>query len=201
MICNSSRWLARLSKMARPDMMGTGNTITDKACGFTMNKPNYCLIFLLLLVVPACLRAVPSSREVDRDGRFVAYDNSTVVDTKTGLMWAAADNGQDISWAEAKTYCETFRGGGYDDWRMPTVDELEGLYDEKNPGYREECYEEPDARSVRITRLIRISCCCPLAYDTRDHQAAIFHFVNGHRGWLGQSGSNFRRALPVRNFR
>jgi hypothetical protein len=44
-------------------------------------------------------------------------------------MWAAKDNGSPISWPEAKKYCENYRGGGYMDWRMPTQDELAGLYD------------------------------------------------------------------------
>jgi hypothetical protein len=35
--------------------------------------------------------------EVRRDGRFIAYDNGTVLDTKTNLMWAAKDNGSDIN--------------------------------------------------------------------------------------------------------
>jgi len=26
--------------------------------------------------------------EIGRDGRFIAYDNGTVLDTETGLMWA-----------------------------------------------------------------------------------------------------------------
>ena len=42
--------------------------------------------------------------EVGRDGRFIAYDNDTVLDTKTELMWAARDNGSEINWANAKSY-------------------------------------------------------------------------------------------------
>ena len=34
--------------------------------------------------------------ETGRDGRFIAYDNGKVLDTKTNLMWAAKDNGSDI---------------------------------------------------------------------------------------------------------
>jgi hypothetical protein len=44
-------------------------------------------------------------------------------------MWAAKDNGSDINWENAKSHCENYRGGGYKDWRMPTQDELAGLYD------------------------------------------------------------------------
>ena len=37
--------------------------------------------------------------EKGRDGRFVAYDNGTVLDTSTNLMWASKDNGNNINWA------------------------------------------------------------------------------------------------------
>ena len=51
-------------------------------------------------------------------------------------MWAARDNGADVNWYEAKSYCEGFRGGGYKNknWHMPTIVELAGLYDENGRG-------------------------------------------------------------------
>lgn len=67
--------------------------------------------------------------ETARDGRFIAYNNGTVLDTKTNLMWAAKDNGQGLDWEGAKSYCENFHAGGYTDWRMPYRDELPELYD------------------------------------------------------------------------
>ena len=63
--------------------------------------------------------AVLTAGEAGRDGRFIAYNNGTVSDTQTGLMWAAKDNGSNINWVNAKSYCENYRGGGYSDWRMP----------------------------------------------------------------------------------
>ena len=46
-----------------------------------------------------------------------------------GLMWTVRDNGSDVDWREAKAYCEACRLGGYTDWRLPTIEELQGLYD------------------------------------------------------------------------
>jgi|GEM_PF-6717971 len=43
------------------------------------------------------------------EGRFIAYDNGTVLDTRTNLMWAAKDNGSSINWADARSYCELSR--------------------------------------------------------------------------------------------
>ncbi|MBW2608630.1 MAG: DUF1566 domain-containing protein, partial [Deltaproteobacteria bacterium] len=88
---------------------------------------------------------------------FVAYDNGTVEDTHTGLMWAAKDNGGPITWREAKSYCSNYRGGGYTDWRMPTQRELTGLYDPKVTNTR-----PPTGvcnGGCHITNLIHLTCC------------------------------------------
>lgn len=74
-------------------------------------------------------QATEERKQMIGDGRFISYDDGTVRDTQTNLMWAAKDNGRDINWANAKSYCEKYRGGGYMDWRMPTQYELAGLYD------------------------------------------------------------------------
>ncbi len=129
------------------------------------------------------------------NGRYIAYNNGTVLDTKTGLMWAAKDNGEDINWRDAKKYCESYRGGGYTDWRMPTLDELEGLYDE-NSTYTVSCYSGYD---VYLTELIKLSCWCPWASDTKSGSSAgVFNFNFGLRYWDLRSNSDVDRALPVR---
>ena len=132
-------------------------------------------------------------REIERDGRFVAYDNGTVKDNKTGLMWASKDNGKDINWKDAKRYCENYRGGGYTDWRMPTKDELAGLYNQS------ESYQvKPANRNVYLTKLIQLTTGWLWASKTRGSKAAFFSF--GYWGRFGYypSDSKLRRALPVR---
>ena len=141
-----------------------------------------------------------------RDGRYIAYDNGTVLDTWTNLMWAAHDNGSDINWNNAKSYCENYRGGGYTDWRMPTQDELAGLYDAGKT------YTTTPAcgADVHLTELIRLT--CSWASETRTgpgslgsslhvggSDAAGFSFEDGEWGWDLQSPSTGRRALPVRS--
>lgn len=49
--------------------------------------------------------------------------------TRGDLMWTVRDNGFFLTWAEAEAWCRACRVGGYDDWRLPTIDELRGLYD------------------------------------------------------------------------
>lgn len=142
---------------------------------------------------------VSIAKEIKRDGRFIAYDNGTVLDTRTNLMWAAKDNGSDINWQGAKSYCENYRGGGYTDWRMPTLDELGGLYD-AGKTYQSECWGLFGSMDIHSIELIRFSCSCAWASETRGSEAALFSFDLGNRSWLHQSaGNSFGRALPVRS--
>jgi len=134
-----------------------------------------------------------SAREIKRDGRFIAYDNGTVKDTKTGLMWVSKDNRKDIKRRDAKRYCENYRGGGYTDWRMPTRQELAELYD-KSKSYR----ATQKSYNVNLTKLIELSSCCPWASETRGSDAACFDFNYGYRLWYHPYNSSGFRALPVR---
>ena len=116
--------------------------------------------------------------------------NGVVTDSATGLMWAAQDNGKDINWHNARTYCQNYSGGGHTDWRLPTVSELEGLY---KAGI---CSEGGD--------IINITDCRPWASETRGSKAlgsmaAGFGFHGGGRFWDYQSDSRYGRALPVRS--
>jgi hypothetical protein len=125
--------------------------------------------------------------------RFVNHGDGTVTDTNTGLMWATKDNGNPINWQTARYYCQNYNGGGHADWRMPTIDELAGLYD-KSESY----HAKLGSYDVHLTKLIQLTACCPWASETRGSTAAGFYFYTGHRIWFGRSGSCRRRALPVR---
>jgi len=139
------------------------------------------------------LEYLKSIKEINNDGRFIAYNNGTVSDTWTGLMWAAKDNGSDITWADAKRYCDNYSGGGYTDWRMPTQEELVGLHDAKKR-YKSDCDYD-----VHLTELIRLTCIAPWASETRGSDAASFTFFSSTRHWGPQSSGSYSRALPVRS--
>jgi hypothetical protein len=155
-----------------------------------MKKVIAVLMILVLYV------GVAFAGEIARDERFIAYDNGTVLDTRTNLMWAAKDNGSDIEWQDAKFYSDNYRGGGYKDWRMPTLDELEGLYDAKK-SRSAACY---DRKIIHVaTELINISCSSLWALETNSPDAATFIFYDGRRSWYPQSLNYYYRALPVRS--
>jgi hypothetical protein len=139
-------------------------------------------------------------KEIKRDGRFIAYDNETVLDTQTNLMWAAKDNGAGIDWQDAKKYCENYRGGGYTDWRMPTLNELAGLYDAAKT-YSSECpgFFDGSHPDVHLTELIRLTCVALWAFETRGSVAAQFDFNGGGRYWFPPVTGPIYRGLPVRS--
>ena len=72
---------------------------------------------------------VLKKKEIGDNNHFIEYPDGTVLDTKTGLMWATKDNGRDVGFKEALAYCGSFRGGGHTDWRMPYMKELLSLFD------------------------------------------------------------------------
>jgi hypothetical protein len=117
----------------------------------------------------------------------------TYTDPRTGLMWAKQDNGSDINWKDAKSYCENYRVGGFTDWRMPTQDEVAELYDTSKT-YKSDC-----GYDVHLTELIHLTCNCVWASETRGSETAFFNFYRGGRSWTRKSGARFTRALPVRS--
>ncbi|MDR1729020.1 MAG: DUF1566 domain-containing protein [Acidobacteriota bacterium] len=52
-------------------------------------------------------------------------------DDATGLTWTAKDNGAAVSPNQGNGYCGDLVAGGLSGWRLPTIDELEGVYDSK----------------------------------------------------------------------
>jgi len=52
----------------------------------------------------------------------------TWTDPATGLMWADKDNGSDTTWRRATNHCHNLQSAGYSDWRLPSIDELQGLF-------------------------------------------------------------------------
>ena len=59
---------------------------------------------------------------------FVDNGDGTVTDSATGLMWEKADSGSGMDWEAALTYAENATTGGYDDWRLPNIKELQVLW-------------------------------------------------------------------------
>lgn len=56
---------------------------------------------------------------------------TTYIDSATGLMWQQDNDAKTIKkdWDSAKAYCENLTLGGFNDWRLPNIYELNTLLD------------------------------------------------------------------------
>lgn len=79
----------------------------------------FCAFFFALLLG---ISGIASAAYVDNG-------DGTITDTTTGLMWQKQDDGTTRSWRFAISYCEGLPLAGYEDWRLPTIKELDSIVD------------------------------------------------------------------------
>ena len=128
----------------------------------------------------------PKDQEIGRDGHYIAYASGVVRDTKTGLEWVAGPD-RDTTWDEAKQWIETLTKAG-DDWQMPTLEELETLY-QKRAGIR------------NITPLLKMTGLWGWStYGYKDSWAVwSFGFHNRYKSKGSRGYSDDSRAFAVRS--
>ena len=120
--------------------------------------------------------------------RYLAYKNGIVKDTKTGLEWVAGPD-KDTTWKKAKSWVKKLNidGGG---WRMPTMDELGGLYKE-------------GMGSHNITPLLTATSGKYLWVWSGEirgsSNAGVFDFSNGNCSWNRRRLSSNWRAFAMRS--
>jgi len=92
--------------------------------------------FWTVLVLAWCFLNVA----VAESARFEDPGNGILVDTQTGLMWKKADSYHELkkglNWYEAMEYVDKANAekfAGYNDWRLPTLKELRGIWDSRRP--------------------------------------------------------------------
>jgi hypothetical protein len=126
-------------------------------------------------------------KETGKDSQFIAYDDNTVLDTKTHLMWSMRDNASAVSWPDAKSYA-TKNHDGNSDWRLPTLTELAGLYD-KTKTRKTYCPPAVDelgasADDVHVaTEFIHLTCTRQWTSDERSGKpgsVTVFDFHSGN---------------------
>jgi len=93
--------------------------------------------------------------------RFVDHGNGTVTDTETGLTWQQGEATAAMDWISAVRTAEGLTLGGYRDWRLPNVKELQSLGDvrisgpwipaTKFPGVKPERYWSSTTQNNRTT--------------------------------------------------
>lgn len=79
---------------------------------------------------------------------LVEFKKGLWSDPTTNLMWSRislgqkwindnyAGSAQEFSWSEAENICKNFKLAEYDDWRLPTLEELKTIILENNQGFK-----------------------------------------------------------------
>jgi len=64
---------------------------------------------------------------IHTEGQFLGFENGIIVDVYTKLMWAEGPRRKTITWRKANEYCSNSKVGGFDDWRLPSFQEVREL--------------------------------------------------------------------------
>ena len=131
---------------------------------------------------------------------FIDHGNGTVTDRKLGLMWAKNDNQSDIFWNQIQAWLANDFPDSipqlYDNWRLPTVSELQSLFveDLKYEGYKTDC-----GHPVKIVPQIRLSCILIWTSDSALGLPLAFNFNIGNVFTIDLHDNKGCRVLPVRS--
>jgi hypothetical protein len=122
---------------------------------------------------------------------WIAFEvgSDTWRDGRTGLRWTARDNDFDIGWESAREYCDRLSRGGFSDWRMPSIDELSGLYDPES------------SKEYKTRGRVELTSWWVWGADTKPDDpllAAEFNFTSGGKSWRGRGNAGTIRVLCVR---
>lgn len=156
-------------------------------------------VFLNVLLIVSVVMTTLNANGAER---FRDNGDGTVTDLERNLMWGQTDNFGNVDWKQAGqwirfTFPDTIQAR-YDDWRMPTLEELQSLYVE-DPEY--DGYETACGQVVRITPAIRLTCGWVWTVDTQAITATVFNFHRGVHYTERMAHFRNRRALAVRDIK
>lgn len=134
--------------------------------------------------------------------RFKDNGDGTVTDQQLGLMWANTDNLGDIDWIQAEKWVKyTFPytlEKKYDNWRLPTLEELKSII---NPDNKSKGYEANCGQWVKTIAQIQLTCGWVWTSETAPNAptARVFNFNNIYHYSVRKVHKRGYRALAVRD--
>lgn len=145
-------------------------------------------------VFAACLlsaAAMQAFAQAPGSSRFEAFNDGTVRDNHTQLIWAGKDNGGDIDWASAHGHCQAMGAG----WELPDTDELLALQS-ADEAKGQDCIGK---LTCRITPLIELTGLTPWSSEANGPDQAWYVYLGDGRKYAYRSASTKgKRALCVR---
>ncbi len=111
----------------------------------------------------------------------------TYLAERTGLLWARTDNGTDLDWYAARDHCRALQLGGWSDWRLPTIDELEQLHERRSQA------------TYKVPAGIQLSACCPWSATAAGESSAWNFSFQFRKRFSGSRNYSYGlRALCLR---
>jgi hypothetical protein len=120
-----------------------------------------------------CVRGNPHYGKND----FQDNHDGTITDRATGLMWSQADSGQGLNWQDALAWVQTKNARrflGHDDWRLPSVKELQSLVDYSR---------SPD--TTHSSAVDPLFTCSVIANEARQTDYPFYWSATTHAGFRG----------------
>lgn len=153
--------------------------------------------FLTIAALFLFFSALPA---IAGDERFRDNGDGTVTDRLLGLMWSDTDNQGDIDWKGAAkwvkyTFPFSLPPEKRDNWRLPTLEELQSLYVPEGDykGYETDC-----GHWVRIIPQISLTCGWVWTSGRKNITARVFTFRRGYHYTDRMVHKRAYRALAVR---
>ncbi len=166
---------------------------------FTCSKNIKAITHLFLFIIISVWLGPVSALAQER---FIDNGDGTVIDSQSGLMWSQTDNNADIFWKEAQRWIRNSFAKSisqqYDNWRLPTVDELQSLYLDSPDynGYRAAC-----GHDVKMIPQIQISCILVWTSNTALGLPLAYNFYLGDSFTVDLHDNTGCRVLAVRKIK
>jgi hypothetical protein len=131
--------------------------------------------------------------------RFIKDDNGTIYDSMTSLTWKAKDSWLDlekeVAWDEAQEYAKQTNAekfGGHSDWRLPSFQEAQSLYDE------EKLNKDFKGGDIHLDSIFPPGAGnCTWTSEERGKEAQILFYLNGCPYWYDKNDKTISHAVRL----
>jgi hypothetical protein len=109
--------------------------------------------------------------------------NGDIIEDRTnGLGWSGSSENS-MNWSSAKSYCSNLNFGGRSDWRLPTIEELYSITDQRKNSYP---YVNGKFKTVKSSWYWSVT-----KYNKNSSSSWIVDFKDGNDDWVNQTDDNF----------
>ena len=136
---------------------------------------------------------------VNEKSRFLKRDDGTIYDSVTSVTWMANDSYLDlekeVSYSEAEEYVKQTNEknlGGYNDWRIPTIQEASSIFD------KEKLNKDSKGGDIFLDSVFPPGAAnCTWTSSTRGKEAQILFYANGCPYWYERNDKTISHAVRL----